>query len=485
MVKQNQNIKSLIRIGLLGILFFFSYCSKKEDTTVTPVTTDNTAEINKWVYSTMEDAYFWYDQMPTLATLDTQAKTEDFFEKLIYQRETTDRFSLITDDIDALEKEFNGVSKIFGIRYLLGYTDNTNTNIGLFLSYVVPQSPAANVGLQRGDIILKINGQNITSSNFSTLMNNDNVTFTLGKISSNSIVADTKTLAVAKAEVTENPVGFSSIIQKSSANKTIGYLLYTQFVPGLDQGDTLKYDNQLRKIFGDFKAAGVNEVVLDLRFNPGGYISSATTLASLVVKNLTSNKIFFKDQYNSKYQAYFKQQYGANIFNNYFSTEPNNIGNNLSRVFVLTSTGTASSSELVINGLRPYMDVITIGDHTYGKNLFGTLISDDQNRWKWGLYVMLGITTNVNGESSYGNVNGISPTYQVDDNLIPFSPFGDDTEPLFRKALEIMGVPLASGTGARVAATKAISLPNHEHLSDNPINNEKRMIQKQYLKISP
>ena len=131
------------------------------------------------------------------------------------------------------------------------------------------------------------------------------------------------------------------------------------------------------------------------------------------------------------------------------------------------------------------MDVITIGDHTYGKNLFGTLISDDQNRWKWGLYVMLGITTNVNGESSYGNVNGISPTYQVDDNLIPFSPFGDDTEPLFRKALEIMGVPLASGTGARVAATKAISLPNHEHLSDNPINNEKRMIQKQYLKISP
>ena len=306
MVKQNQNIKSLIRIGLLGILFFFSYCSKKEDTTVTPVTTDNTAEINKWVYDTMEDAYFWYDQMPTLATLDTQAKTEDFFEKLIYQRETTDRFSLITDDIDALEKEFNGVSKIFGIRYLLGYTDNTNTNIGLFLSYVVPQSPAANVGLQRGDIILKINGQNITSSNFSTVMNNDNVTFTLGKISNNSIVADTKTLAVAKAEVTENPVGFSSIIQKSSANKTIGYLLYTQFVPGLDQGDTLKYDNQLRKIFGDFKAAGVNELVLDLRFNPGGYISSATTLASLVVKDLTSNKIFFKDQYNSKYQAYFK-----------------------------------------------------------------------------------------------------------------------------------------------------------------------------------
>ena len=57
-----------------------------------------------------------------------------------------------------------------------------------------------------------------------------------------------------------------------------------------------------------------------------------------------------------------------------FLNEPNNIGANLSRVFVLTSEGTASASELVINGLKPYMTVITVGDHTYGKNLFGTLV---------------------------------------------------------------------------------------------------------------
>jgi C-terminal processing protease CtpA/Prc len=388
-------------------LLVFTACSKKDDTTVTP--SDNIQQINQWIYDTMSDAYYWFDQLPAISTLTLTDASDDFFEKLVYQRSSVDRFSMVTDDVDELAKEFNGVSKVFGIRYMLGYLDNTQTNVGIVLTQVIGGSPAAVVGLNRGDIIVKINGQNITSSNFSSLMGNETVTFTLGSISNGTITATSKTVSVTKAEVTENPIAFSSIVQKPSANKTIGYLVYTQFVPGLDSGDTLKYDNQLRSIFADFKAAGVNELVLDLRFNPGGYISSATTLASLIVNNLTTNKIFFKDQYNSKYQTYFAKQYGSNIFNNYFSIEKNNIGNNLNRVFVLTSNGTASSSELVINGLKPYMQVITIGEHTYGKNLFGTLVADDQKRWKWGIYMMLGITQNANGESDYGNINGIAP----------------------------------------------------------------------------
>lgn len=351
------NIIKFITVVSISLLVFTA-CSKKEDSTVTP--TDNTQQINQWIYDTMSDAYYWYDQLPAISTLSLTDASDSFFEKLVYQRSTIDRFSMVTDDVDELEKEFNGVSKVFGIRYMLGYLDNTQTNVGLVLTQVIAGSPAAVVGLNRGDIIVKINGQNITSSNFSSLMGNETVTFTLGSITNGSIAATSNTVSVTKTEVTENPVAFSSIVQKTSANKTIGYLVYTQFVPGLDSGDTLKYDNQLRSIFADFKAAGVNELVLDLRFNPGGYISSATTLASLIVNNLTTNKVFFKDQYNSKYQTYFAKQYGSNIFNNYFSIEKNNIGNNLNRVFVLTSNGTASSSELVINGLKPYMQVIRL-----------------------------------------------------------------------------------------------------------------------------
>lgn len=463
------------QIGFLTlILCFLASCSKNTD--VTPSSSNNTADINTWIYNTMNDVYFWYDQMPALSSLNTAEDTDSFFEKLVYQRSTVDRFSMVTDDADALEQAFKGVSKILGIRYVLGYLDNTHSNMGLFLSYVVPTSPAANASLQRGDIVVKVNGQNITASNYTTLLGNNSVTFTLGKISSGTIVEDSKTVTLTKTEVTENPVGFSTIIQKQAANKTIGYLVYTQFIPGLETGDAQLYDNQLRQIFSNFKNQGVNELVLDLRFNPGGYISSATTLASLIVKNLSAGKVFFKNQYNQKYQDYYQKMYGAKVFNNYFTIENSNIGNNLTRVFVLTSNNTASASELVINGLKPYMDVITIGEHTYGKNLFGTIIGDDKNRWKWGLYVMLGQTTNVNGESDYGTVNGITPTYTVADNVIPFKAFGDDTEPLFRKALQMMGVSVSAGPGGRVEATQSIEMEVHEHLSDTPNSVVKRMI---------
>ena len=207
-------------------------------------------------------------------------------------------------------------------------------------------------------------------------------------------------------------------------------------------------------------------MVLDLRLNPGGYISSAITLSSLIVKNLSTSNIFYKDQYNDQYQSYFQQLYGSSFFNHPFQAESNNLGSSLSRVFILTSDGTASASELVINGLKPYMDVFTIGDHTYGKNLFGTLIGDDQKRWNWGMYVMLGQTANSLGQSDYGNVNGISPTYQISDNVVPFRAFGDENETLLNKALLVIGVPI--NTTARVSAGLTADRASAGHLSDKP-----------------
>ena len=120
------------------------------------------------------------------------------------------------------------------------------------------------------------------------------------------------------------------------------------------------------------------------------------------------------------------------------------------------------------------MDVITIGEHTYGKNLFGSLVSDDQSRWKWGIYVMLGQTANVNNQSDYGTVNGMPPTYEVKDAVIPYKAFGDENETLLRKALDVMGIPAPTGT--RLAATKQVESFIGESLKDNAIAREKRMI---------
>lgn len=470
--------KRLSPLALAMLLLFTLSCNRDNVDPVSPTTTTADAKfsaINSWVYEVMQDAYFWSSSMPAQATLNANANPSDYFEKLIYNRATVDRFSGITDDVAALQKQFNGISKIFGIQYQIAAPNSSSTNVGLYLSYVVKGSPAETAGLKRGDIVTKVDGQQLTNANYTTLLrNSDTHSFTLGTLDGTTLVSDDKrTFSVTKAEVNENPVGFSTTIDKSKYGKKIGYLVYTQFVPGTDASPKA-YDDQLRKVFGDFKAQGVNELVLDLRFNGGGYISSAETLASLIGKNISASKVFYKEQWNEKFTAEMKKLKGTNALDHNFVAEPNNIGSQLDRVFVLTSQGTASASELVINGLKPYMSVITVGDHTHGKNLFGTLIDHDQKRWNWGMYVMLGQTANANDESDYGTANGIAANYKVDDTVIPYRSFGDDNETLFSKVLNIMGVPITPN--ARLGATARVKPLTSEFLKDNLQTNPKRMI---------
>lgn len=473
-----------ILLYLFAIVGFIGCKDKTVEPNVepTPSTTDN-ASINAWLYEVMDDAYFWYKQLPALTSLDAKSDPNDFFEKLIYQRATVDRFSMATDDIDALQNDFNGISKIFGISYSISYVDAGNSNVGLFLNYVVKGSPAETGGLKRGDVILKANNTQLTKDNYATLLSgSETISLTLGTLNGTVFTPGTTAISLTKAVVTEDPVAFSTVIDKSANGKKIGYIVYTQFVPGTEANEA-KYDNELRQIFADFKSKGVNELVLDLRFNSGGYISSATTLASLIGKGATNSKIFYKEQWNDKYIAYWKKTNGDNALEYNFLNEASNLGSNLSRVFVLTSQGTASASELVINGLKPYMEVVTIGSHTAGKNLFGSLIGDDKKRWKWGVYVMLGQTANVNDESDYGTINGIAPTHQIDDLTVPYRPFADDNETLFRKALEIMGVPVSPN--AKVSATKNVNAVIPGTYRDNLKTPETRMIKTAPVKLNP
>lgn len=275
------NLKKFSRIGFIVAAMYLAGCKDKDVDPTTTETTDSTSyqTVNSWIYKVMNDTYFWYKNMPAESSLDSKLNPKDYFEKLIYQRTTTDRFSGITSDVDALTKEFNGISKIFGINYTLAYTNDNKTSLAAFLSYVVKGSPAEAAGLKRGDIIMQVNGTQLTTSNYTTLFgNSETATFTLGVLNGTVLTTDnSNTISVTKAEISEDPVVFSSVISKSAYGKTVGYLVYTQFIPGTTT-DANKYDNELRQVFANFKSKGVNELVLDLRFNPGGYISSAKTL---------------------------------------------------------------------------------------------------------------------------------------------------------------------------------------------------------------
>ncbi|CAG5067320.1 hypothetical protein DYBT9623_00040 [Dyadobacter sp. CECT 9623] len=446
-----------------ALVSFCCACQPESIDTLTGKLGDK-GSVNEWVYSMMADAYFWYDELPDQKQLDSSASPEEYFSKLVYQPQTYDRFSMLTADIDALQQQFNGLVTAFGVSYVPAFIDEGKQNVALFVSHVAKDSPADKVGLTRGDIITKIDGSQLTKDNYNSLMSSkESAKMTLGAIENNTLHLDKSTVSITKAALAANPVAFSSVISKGG--KKIGYLVYTQFVPGTD-ADKQKYDNELRSIFGQFKSAGVNELVLDLRLNGGGYMTSAVTLGSLIVSNAGAADIFYKEQWNDKYIKYWKEKNGQDALNYKFSQESSNIGNRLDRVYVLTSRGTASASELIINGLKPYMQVVTIGANTAGKNLFGSLIGDEKKRWKYGIYMMLGQTTNADGESDYGTVDGITPTRKVEDSSMPFLPFGDENETLLNAALQDMGV--SAGPNARIGAVKRMESASPSPLKDTP-----------------
>jgi carboxyl-terminal processing protease len=245
----------------------------------------------------------------------------------------------------------------------------------------------------------------------------------------------------------------------NTSGKTVGYLVYNFFSPGLDT--TAAYDKQVDAVFSKFKASGVNELVLDLRFNGGGAISSAINLASEIVPNYNSSKVFVNFQYNSTVQAQIiaDPSLGQSYLINHFISKTGNIGNNLSRLFILTSGGTASASELIINGLKPYVPVVLVGDTTYGKNVASITITDtDSTSNKWGLQPIVLKLTNSLGQSDY--TKGFAPDYLNLDNSFYLRPLGDIQEPLLNKALLVItNNTLKQAQTLKSMASKSIGSP--------------------------
>jgi C-terminal processing protease CtpA/Prc len=219
----------------------------------------------------------------------------------------------------------------------------------------------------------------------------------------------------------------------TKGTKKIGYLVYHRFYSKPNNSDQALYDLKMAQIFGKFKAAGINEFVLDLRYNGGGFISTAVTLASFIAKGASDKVLMTRDEYNKNVTPDLQKQYGANYGLRNFENRPENIGGNLSRVYVLTSSRTASASEMVINALKPFMEVVIVGDLTVGKNVGSTVIKDSKKRFVQGIMPIILKTYNSAGQSDY--TGGFTPTFTVKESLSqPFYAFGDLRDPLLSEA---------------------------------------------------
>ncbi|RCR67997.1 S41 family peptidase [Larkinella punicea] len=457
-MKISVNVRQSVWMVMAGLGFWMTACTKDPSVTPqspvsgTPAKADQS--VNNWILENMRAVYYWNDKMP--ANPDTMLAVAPFFYSLLYDYNNRanperDRFSWIQESAADLKASLSGEQKTTGLEVKYFLRSAGSTEVVIKVLYVLPGSPAYKAGLKRGDIITTINGQKLTTGNYASLTNNPTTfNYGLAKLESDKIV-DTEVVKTVTAEVfQQNPVFLDSIY--AIGGKTIGYLVYNQFIPGPNGSTTPTYDQKLEQIFSKFKARGVNELVLDLRYNPGGYVSSSVKLASMIAKGVDNTKTFYRTEYNKDVMAELQSQNQTAQLTTRFQTKAQNIGGNLSRVFVLTTGGTASASELIINGLRPFMPVITIGETTYGKNVGSITISDKTGKIKWGMQPIVFKSFNAQNQSDYST--GFTPTI-IKNEPLALKPLGDLEEEYLNAAVaQIVG----NGT-ARISADQGPQLP--------------------------
>ncbi|MFN8349802.1 MAG: S41 family peptidase [Spirosomataceae bacterium] len=421
------------KIVLKSVIFIALMCSGLLWSCRTKDVASGDALVNEFTAVNMDYWYYWRDKITPNA--NKSLAPEAYFNTLLYPfdaqvRPDGDRFSRFLANAQETEASLSGESKSTGARLALY---NNNNNIAGFVMYVLPGSPAEKAGIKRGDIFAKmtVDGQLVTVDNYAKLLaEGANYVYTTGTYN-NGFVAGDQTKTVTALALQEDPMLLDTIYTKG--NKKIGYLVYNRFYSKPNNSDQALYDQKMAQIFGKFKAAGINEFILDLRYNGGGFISTAITLASFIAKGVTDKTVMSRDEYNSKVTPDLEKNQGKEFNLNYFKAKPENIGANLPRVYVLTSSRTASASELVINGLKPFMEVFLIGDVTVGKNVGSSVFKDTKNRFPQGIMPIILKTFNSAGQSDY--TAGFTPNVTVKESLaIPMYPFGDLREPLLSEA---------------------------------------------------
>ena len=451
---------------ILFIVALSFSCSKDDDLSIpNTVDPDGSADVavQDFMWKAMNFWYFWQPNVDDLADdrfenteegraaytafLDSEENPAAFFENKL--QFIQDRFSFYSSDYRELTNSLAGISRSNGLEFGLVRFDGSNNVFG-FVRYIVPNSNAATADIQRGDLFTGVDGQVLFSdpdnpdNNNLDLLFGENTTYTLNMADfvNGNVVANDKEVTLTKEEaLAENPVFISKSFEINGEN--IGYVMYNQF--------TNEYDDALYTAIQDLKAAGITNLIMDLRYNPGGSVNTTRLLASMIYGTNKAD-VFLRKRYNDKLQ----EQFSKDQLEVYFTDKVNGKNINslgLQKLYVLTSSSSASASELLINSLEPYMDVVQIGDKTRGKNEFSTTMVDDRensylytparvNKIKannqWAIQPLIGRNENADGFFDY--TSGLLPDVPLKEDYGNLGVLGDQNEPLLARAIaEITG----------------------------------------------
>ena len=401
-------MRSLILLTLLTTLAACGGGGSSDNSTgATPIC--QRTDVNSRVFCALQQDYLWYRDLPASINPDNYSSPSALLQAVVAPQ---DRYSFILTRQEYEDRFINAT--FFGYGFSSVRADN---NTALQIAYVYDDGSAAQNGLRRGDKIIEIEGVSVAS----WLSQLD-----AGQITSNDIYGPNQAGVVrnfvwrkpdgtvqnsdfAKSEVTTNTVLHRSVNIQGA--KRIGYLVFNTFIE--------LSETELNQAFIYFASQGVNELVLDLRYNGGGLIRVANQLSTQIARSFVQGQTFVKYRYNDKNTA--------KNSNSVFSIGAGTMALNLPRVFVLTTESSCSSSELVINSLAPFIDVVQIGAKTCGKPVGQQpeVIAD---------YVLFAInfqTVNALDQGDY--FDGLMPECPVTPAIT--GDWGVTTDPLYAEAL--------------------------------------------------
>ncbi|WP_291286644.1 S41 family peptidase [Flavobacterium sp.] len=430
------------RIFIFLLLSFLILSCESDDAPIT-YNKDSNEYVNEWMYDQMKKYYRWNTSMPAQANLSLNPK--EYFKNLL-QKEDVYSYAIHPALPDTAPQSLR---RSFG--FDVSFVEFGGKYYGVIL-YVLAGSPAKNNGLQRGQLITKIDGTVVNAGNYEQLYKNmvgaAKLNLETTSFSAKSGFSNPKEISVLQGFSFSQPIPYQIISDK---NAKIGYVE----IPHFDVGQA----QQFLQIFQELKNKSITELVLDLRYNGGGDIASATALSIILAPNIKATDLFIKFEGNANggnvdqsFEQALKSNEAKITFDALRGVHPS-----INRIYILCGSRTASASELIINNLKPYMNVIALGGKTFGKDVAGFPIEDDRipGSKGWVLYPSIYKLFNSRHEGGYSK--GIDPNIYTDElqGLEVFS-LGNRSEILLSAALTNI-----SGNTGKMKATelRLLTLP--------------------------
>ena len=410
--------------------------------------------VNQFAYNVMQTYYLWVDEIQD--NLKDWRSDDDPIKKVKAVRykntkgDDIDKWTQVTSDYETFVSSIEGVSTTYGYEFGLSYTDTTKKYVAVVVKFVYAGSPAQKAGMKRGDVIIKVDGAAIPTASYTDIIKNKVMYSAHCQLG----LVDGRTVQMDAVEMYCDPVHTVKVFD--CGGKKVGYLHFTSF--------TLNAGPDLIRVCQDFKSQGVTELILDLRYNGGGYVQTEEVLASMLAPRakVASGDIFMTEVYNKKITEAWGDEEAVTRFRQSFKingttydTSESNVG--ISKIYAIMTGDSASASEALVCGLKPFLDVQIVGEQSYGKYCSGIILegaswyetykdamskSDCNNGKKysanWGIYVMIGRYADRDGNTGC-MPDGFEPDHYVADNPFDGCQLGDPEETMLKTALTLAG----------------------------------------------